>query len=150
MARQGCSYGQPEWVISMSIPVVIRFLSVSTGYQSMCGPSAQRCMNCSLASHWRGRTHGAGVVACWVDVLGHLCFDAGHAASSRWSELLGFAKRHLGRRPRLASAPSWDVVAACLAWEPDRRCPMRRVLEMPWFTQPLAPAPSSATVDFHR
>ena len=88
---------------------------------------------------------GAGVVACWIDVLGPPCFDAGYAASSRWSELLGCAKRHLGRRPPLASAPSWDVVAASLAWEPERRCPMRRVLEMPWFTHILAPAASSAT-----
>ncbi len=89
---------------------------------------------------------GVGVVACWLDVLGRPCFDAGYAASTRWRELVGLAERQLGRRSRLESAPCWDVVAACLSWRPERRRPMRKVCEMPWFTQPelLGPAASTA------
>ena len=88
---------------------------------------------------------GVGVVACWMDVLGRPCFDAGYAKNPRWKELVGLAERHLGRRRPLESAPCQDVVVACLAWEPGRRLPIRKVCEMPWFTQPVGPAASTAT-----
>ena len=88
---------------------------------------------------------GVGVVACWVDVLGRPCFDAGYAQNPRWIELVGLAEGHRGRRRRLESAPCWDVVAACMAWQPERRLPIRKVCEMPWFTSSVGPAASTAT-----
>ena len=118
-----CSYGLPVDVWSFG----------SVVYEMLAGKPLARADT------------GVGVVACWVDVLGPPCFDAGYAAVPRWSELLDSAKRHLGRRPPLASASSWDVVAACLAWDPEQRCPMRRVLEMSWLKQPLATTAPSAT-----
>ena len=89
--------------------------------------------------------NGAGLAICLLGALGPCPSDAAFTQLPGWVALARAAKGKERRRDPLPQGEAWDVVRACLNWEPTRRPYAQRLRAMPWLQVLPHGAPTPGT-----